>query len=42
MQKKCLETQWNDIDSELKEQKMYDADWAELQAEADEALLWGI
>ena len=40
--KKCLETQWNDIDSELKEQRMYDADWAELQAEADEALLWGI
>lgn len=40
--KKCLEKQWNDIDLETKEQRMYEADWAELQAEADEALLWGI
>jgi len=40
--KKCLEKQWQDIDLEAKEQMMYQADWAELQAEADEALLWGI
>lgn len=31
-----------DIDLEIKEQIQYDADWAELQAERDEALLWGV
>lgn len=40
--KKCLENQWKDIDLEAKEQREFDADWAEYQAEMDEALLWGV
>ena len=31
-----------DIDLQIKEQMQYDADWAELQAERDEALIWGV
>jgi hypothetical protein len=42
--KKNLETEKKtaDIDLEIKEQMQYDADWAELQAERDEAMLWGV
>lgn len=40
--KKSLENKWKDTDLEVKEQMQYDADWAELQAERDEALLCGV
>jgi len=42
--KKILEEEFKkkDIDLELKEQTEYDANWAELQAEMNEALLWGV
>lgn len=42
--KRILEEEFKkkDTDLELKEQIQYDADWAELQAERDEALLWGV
>ncbi len=45
--KKVLEEEFKkkdntDIDLQLKEEIQYDADWAELQAERDEAILWGV
>lgn len=36
------EKKTTDIDLETKEQMQYDADWAEYQAEHDEAMLWGV
>lgn len=42
--KRILEEEFKkkDIDLEVKEQMQYDAEWAELQAERDEAILWGV